>query len=105
MTKKSKFDEVLPRAEEMLAALDELLVHRNTDRRTFKHTMTVGYKYIRVVQEVGGNKTAFCFLDENGNILKADGWKSPAIGIRGSIFDENYSIGKGLTEYGAVYWR
>lgn len=71
-----------------------------------KYTLERGQKFIRVIQEDhGGSRCAFCFLDADGNILKCDGWKRPARGIRGSLFDPNFSIGKGLTPYGAAYAR
>jgi hypothetical protein len=65
-----------------------------------------GKKFIRVVsRETNGGGGVYCFLDLQGNIFKADGWKRPAKHIRGSIFDENFSLGKGLGPYGAAYLR
>jgi hypothetical protein len=40
-----------------------------------------------------------------GNILKADGMKGPAKGVRGSIFAENFDLGRAVTQYGAAYLR
>jgi hypothetical protein len=34
-------------------------------------------------------KSAYCFLDYQGNIYKAAGWKAPAKGIRGHIEKKN----------------
>lgn len=64
-----------------------------------------GPKYIRVIARMPHDKSgsAHSFIDYAGNIYKTAGWKAPAKGIRGSIFDENYSIGKGVTVYGAAY--
>ena len=68
-----------------------------------------GPKFIKVVAyrvvdpEAGGS--VFCFLDYAGNIYKAATWKAPAKGARGTIFDDNYSIGRGITQYGGAYAR
>jgi hypothetical protein len=42
-------------------------------------------KYIRVVITTFGQRSVHCFLDAEGNIYKAAGWKTPAKGIRGNI--------------------
>jgi len=52
-----------------------------------------GSKYTRVVMaypqpnnvQVLGSRSAYCFLDNDGNIYKAASWKTPAKGIRGNI--------------------
>jgi len=72
---------------------------------TPKHKASRGPKWIRITQEGPGHGSAYCFLDTAGNIYKADGWKRPARGIRGTIWDDNFSIGKGLTLHGAAYRR
>lgn len=66
-----------------------------------------GTKYIRIISKhtVGDSRSSYCFLDYQGNIYKCAGWKAPAKHIRGSIFDDNFSIGKGLGRYGAAYMR
>ena len=64
-----------------------------------------GPKFIRIVDAGPGQRSVHCFLDYQGNIYKAAGWKAPAKHIRGSIFDENFSIGKAVTVYGAAYLR
>lgn len=72
-----------------------------------------GQKYIRIVGQrrdssnlpVQYGRSVYCFLDYQGNIYKAAGWKAPAKHIRGSIFDDNFSFGKALTTYGAAYLR
>lgn len=56
-------------------------------------TLQHGSKYIRVVMsypdprnlEVMTSSSAYCFLDNDGNIYKAESWKKPAKGIRGHI--------------------
>ena len=54
-------------------------------QKTIKFTK--GGKYYRVVIEdkAGGNGSAYCFIDMEGNIYKAASWKTPAKGIRGHI--------------------
>lgn len=46
-----------------------------------------GPKYVRVW--VDGikckRKSVYCFIDYQGNILKASGWKAPAKGVRATI--------------------
>lgn len=48
----------------------------------------VGPKYIRIAQhaddDMGGEerKSVHCFLDHDGHVYKAAGWKAPAKGIR-----------------------
>jgi hypothetical protein len=65
---------------------------------------TGGKRYLRVVENRAAQRSVFCFIEiETGNILKADGWKTPAKGARGHILDANHSIGRGISEYGATY--
>jgi hypothetical protein len=43
---------------------------------------------------VDGQKLVYCFVDlSNGDILKAAGWKAPAKGKRGSIFNDDCDVG------------
>jgi hypothetical protein len=44
-----------------------------------------GKKYIRIVRTFLNSRSVHCFLDVDGNIYKAAGWKVPAKGIRGNI--------------------
>lgn len=50
-----------------------------------------GPKYVRVFygsDRQGGPRYAYCFVEKaTGNILKADGWKRPAKGARGNIYE------------------
>ena len=76
--------------------------------RTTPATVSVmegGKVYIRVVSEEPGSRGVYCFVNVlTGDILKADGWKRPAKGARGSIFSSDWA-GYGCTEYGAAYAR
>lgn len=100
----SNFPKIDPIMPEFLKALDAL---RAGDVHPEHHIAMYGKKYIRIVckHPIHEGGSAYCFLDADGNIYKPDGWKSPARHIRGSIFDPNFSIGKGLDKYGAAYLR
>lgn len=72
------------------------------------YSAEIGRKYIKIVVNRYGNsehRSVYCFLDMDGNIFKAASWKIPAKHKRGSIFDPDYSWGKGLGPYGASYMR
>lgn len=47
-----------------------------------------GSKFIRIVVTTFGSRAVHCFVDYEGNIYKAAGWKVPAKGIRGHIDNE-----------------
>lgn len=110
MTDFAKIEAILP---DFLKALDAMtddyfrkeLPGSYERGMTPKHRAEIGKKFILIVQYDPSSGSAYCFLDADGNILKPDGWKRPAKGIRGSIFDQHYSIGKGLTRHGAAYAR
>jgi len=44
-----------------------------------------GSKYIKITVTTFGSTAVHCFLDAEGNIYKAAGWRTPAKGIRGNI--------------------
>lgn len=92
---------------EFLDYLNETLPKKRgfTESAPFKFTAMVGKKYVRIVEAYNESRSVYCFLDLDGNILKAASWKAPAKGKRGSVFDSNYSYGKGLGAYGAAYFR
>ena len=48
-----------------------------------------GKKRVKIVRVDGmnGGKSVHCFVDVNGEILKAAGWNAPAKGSRGSLYD------------------
>ncbi len=52
-------------------------------------TLEWGPRYVRIVKnDSAHSRSAFGFVDlTNGDLLKADGWKKPAKGARGSIYD------------------
>ena len=64
-----------------------------------------GSKYFKL-NKVDSQTSVYCFVDkQNGDIYKAASWKIPATHVRGNIFDENYSWGKGVNLYGGTYLR
>jgi hypothetical protein len=54
-----------------------------------------GKRYVRVVTENYGQRSAWCFVDTtNGDVLKCDGWKRPAKHARGNIYDDKGGLGR-----------
>ena len=101
------------RLEACLAALTafqaECYKSKGFRMEPYQITAMRGTKFVRLVMErsgVGGEeRSCYGFLDYQGNIYKSESWAKPAKHIRGSIFDENFSIGKAFNEYGVVYLR
>lgn len=74
-----------------------------------------GQKFIRVVRtETGQGESGHCFVAKTdgsnkklgswraGDVFKCDGWKGPARGARGNIFDNNHGIAR-MGPYGPAY--
>jgi hypothetical protein len=59
-----------------------------------------GIKYTRIVQTSGngGSRSVYCFVDAQGNIYKAAGWKTPAKGVRSTLATVDMST---VDPYGA----
>lgn len=91
--------------DSFLKALKAFVFYNRSMRSNVNFTAEVGTKYIRIVEVYCGSRSVYCFLDMDGNIYKSATWKAPAKHVRGSIFDENFSFGKGLSTYGAAYLR
>lgn len=54
-----------------------------------------GIKRARIVVQ-DSQRMVYCFIDKsNGDILKAEGYRKPATGKRGSIWNEGYDVGNG----------
>lgn len=53
----------------------------------YMFSLMPGRKYDRVVREsvAGMSRSAYCFLDADGNVYKAASWKAPAKGIRANL--------------------
>ena len=78
---------------------------------TTKIEIMPGRKNIRVVRadytDAGEviSRSAHCFINiETGNVLKAAGWKAPAKGPRGNIYDTYNGLNR-MSSYGAGYNR
>lgn len=74
-----------------------------------KHTLEHrgGRKYAKIVTVTpsGETRSVHCFVNkENGDVLKAAGWKGPAKGARGNIFDDKNGLGR-MSAYGPAYNR
>ncbi len=61
-----------------------------------KLSFEFGRRYVRIVSEQRGSRSAFGFIDTvNGSVLKSDSWKSPAKNFaRGNINDERKGCGR-----------
>ena len=72
-------------------------IHRVEKKFNIKLKFKTGRKYIKILSEHGG---VYCFIDANGDVLKAASWNAPAKHARGNIFE----VGKeGVDKYGAHY--
>lgn len=77
-----------------LALVDDFVAGLNERHGEFDFSREVLRKYIRIVAaspKNGGNRHVYMFLDFDGNLLKAAGWKSPAKGSRGVLTQDNMS--------------
>jgi hypothetical protein len=100
----TKFEEALQSwLERAQAIVDVYFVQNFPTLKCPVLTLDRGRRYIRVVRSDPGSRSVHCFIDTlNGDVLKADGWKKPAKGARGSIFE----VGKeGVSSYGGLYAR
>ena len=53
------------------------------DQQYYNFTTENGRKYVRVVVNAHGQRSVYCFVRiEDGAILKAASWKTPAKGVR-----------------------
>lgn len=65
-----------------------------------------GSKFYKVVTNNHSQRSVYCFVNkQTGDIYKAATWRAPAKHVRGSIFDANFSYGKGVSLYGGSYLR
>ena len=69
-------------------------------------TLERGRRYIRVVRATptGSERSVFAFIDADGDVLKAESWKKPALHARGNIFDPSGGLA-GVGPYGPAYLR
>lgn len=77
--------QTLAKLEAFVAALNAKF---NNADGSYQFTLdTPGAKNTRVVRSYAGgsSRSVFCFVDSDGNILKAAGWKAPAKGVRSTL--------------------
>lgn len=77
--------------KELRTHIEKITLEKDPAKAFMQRTIgwTKGPKFYRVYIESkdgGGNdRSAYCFIDMEGNIYKADSWKRPAKGIRGNV--------------------
>ena len=86
---------------------DELLNWLNNKYGESKGTIfssKLGKKYIKVLEshKVGTSVSVYCFIDEQGNILKPNSYKTPHKTPRGTIFKSD-DWSKVCYQYGVKY--
>lgn len=65
-------------------------------------TASYGQKYVKIVCD----NSVYCFIDSsNGDLLKAAGWRGPAKGARGNIFNSNCDVGIKANVYGGGLYK
>lgn len=102
-------DQFLKRLEEFVVALQAIMTeHYTTKFPTLEVpviTVQNGQKNVRIVRSNpdGSSRSVHCFIQkDNGDILKAAGWKAPAKHARGNIYKDLLA---GVTLYGAEYMK
>ncbi len=62
----------------------------------YKYTYSLGQRFIKIIQcdHTGTRQqSVFCFVDYEGNLYKASGWKAPAKDVRGHIDNPILDLG------------
>jgi hypothetical protein len=60
-------------------------------------------RYVRLWKLGSQQRTVFCFVQvDNGDVLKAESWRKPAMHRRSSIYDADYGM-SGVTWHGGKY--
>jgi hypothetical protein len=80
--------------------VDALNAKFKTDNYVFE--VQQGPKYARVVCTKWGQNSVYCFVDADGNVLKAASWKAPAKGIRANLATLDMSY---VDAYGSWLYR
>ena len=108
MTDTITFDAAL---ESFINGCQKLVDDENLTFTTKIEKSPGGRKYIRICRadytDAGEviSRSAHCFVDTtNGNVLKAAGWKSPAKGARGNVYDTYNGLNR-MSWTGAGYNR
>lgn len=79
--------------DELTKASDARFAEHFAKSKPDVFSFRIGKRYAKVIKTTWGGegqRSVHCFIDlETGNLLKAAGWKKPAKGIRGNIFNES----------------
>jgi hypothetical protein len=95
--KPSGFDEKLASFVDGCQEICDQYMERNGFNWKMQITadQVAGSRYVRVVSMDHGSRSCHCFVDKtNGDVLKSAGWKAPAAGARGNIFDSKNGLGR-----------
>lgn len=89
-----------PYAEKLTDALN-----KKFNARKFEYS--VGPKFSRITIASGSSRSAFLFVDKDGNIFKSETFKSPAKGIRFNVSTpESFEdFMHKIDEYGSALYR
>ena len=96
---------IIEETKKLCADIDEAYINEwpNTEGK-IQHIAKTGKKYIKIIRCNENQRCVWGFVNiENGDILKASSWNSPAKHPRGNIYD-NYQI-NGMRIYGPDYLR
>ena len=111
LVKRAAFDQEIVRRTEKYAELVQETLNKYFAAHHPKLTpptitLDRGPKYWRIVKNEGSSRSVHTFVDmENGDILKAKGWKGPErTNPRGNVRDPDFGM-RGVTQHGAVYLR
>jgi len=64
-----------------------------------------GRKYVKLIRKSNGSESVHCFVNkENGDVLKAASFNTPAKHARGNIFNEDNGLNC-MGPYGAAYLK
>lgn len=65
-----------------------------------------GKKYHRVVNTTRGGRSAYCFIDNDGNVYKTASWAAPAKGVRCNLATLPYNFADEIAAlgYASTQW-
>ena len=80
--------------------------HKINGQRYYDFSCEVGRKYVRVVINAYGQRHVYCFVRiEDGAILKAASWKTPAKGVRAWLSEVLANDLDGVDQYTRWLYR
>ena len=80
----------MSKAQELVDYLNDRIVATGYNARQVTpnrvhFSVMQGPKFARIVQDGGGQRSSYAFVDAEGNIYKCAGWKAPAKGVRATV--------------------